>query len=92
MARTVFEEMFEKGGEPRRIAEKAGLVQISDVDAVQSVVDDVIASNPKPVADYLGGKETAMRFLVGQVMKLTRGKANPQIVARLLAERLGSLE
>ena len=66
------------------------MVQISDVDAVQAAVDQAVDSNPKAVADYLGGKETALRFLVGQVMKVTRGKANPKVAADLLQRRLGS--
>jgi len=88
MAKTVFDEMFETGGAPKEIAEALGLVQISDADAIASAVSEAIQNNPNPVKDYLGGKETALRFLVGQVMKLTRGKANPQMASELLRERL----
>ena len=91
MARTVFEEMFETGEAPKSIAQEKGLVQISDVDSVQPAIDEALAGNPDPVADYLAGKEAAMRFLVGQVMKITRGKANPQIAARLVKEKLESM-
>ena len=91
MARTVFEEMFNTGRPPEAIAEESGLAQISDTDAVQAAVEQAIDGNPKPVADYLGGKETAMRFLVGQVMKATRGKANPQLATTLVKEKLESL-
>ena len=91
MAKTVFEEMFNNGKSPKEIAEKAGLVQISDSDSISTVVQQAIDNNPKPVADYIRGKETAIRFLFGQVMKLTKGKANPQVVSELLKEKLDSL-
>ena len=91
MARTVFEEMFNTGRPPKAIAEESGMAQISDTDVVQAAVEQAIDGNPKPVADYLGGKETAMRFLVGQVMKLTKGKANPQIATTLVKEKLESI-
>ena len=91
MAKTVFEEMFSSGKAPAKIAEERGLVQISDADALGSAVDEAIASNPKPVAEYLDGKEQAIRFLVGQVMRITRGKANPQLATQLLKERLDAV-
>ena len=91
MAKTVFEEMFASGKTPADIAEEQGLVQISDVDALGGAVDEAIASNPKPVSEYLEGKEQAVRFLVGQVMRITRGKANPQMATQLLKERLDAL-
>jgi aspartyl-tRNA(Asn)/glutamyl-tRNA(Gln) amidotransferase subunit B len=91
MAKTVFEEMFNTGRPPRQIAEEKGLAQISDEAAIQSAVDEAIAKNPQPVSDYLSGKETATRFLVGQVMKLTRGKANPQLVSKLLRDKLETM-
>jgi aspartyl-tRNA(Asn)/glutamyl-tRNA(Gln) amidotransferase subunit B len=73
---------------PSRIIEEERLAQIGEVDELAPVVDQVLEENPKPVADYLGGKETALRYLVGQVMKATKGKANPALVHRLLKERL----
>ena len=91
LAKTVFEEMFDSGRPPRRIAEEGGMVQMSDADSVAPAVAEAIANNPSPVADYLDGKETAMRFLVGQVMKITRGKANPQLVSKLVKEKLESM-
>ena len=91
LAKTVFEEMFESGKAPSDIAEEKGLAQISDTDELGSAVDEAIASNPKPVSEYLDGKEQAIRFLVGQVMRITRGKANPQLVTQLLEERLEAL-
>ena len=91
MAKSVFEEMFETGRGPAEIAKASGMVQVSDDDAVGSAVDDVIAANPQPVSDYLSGKEAAAKYLVGQVMKATRGKANPQVASRLVEEKLESL-
>ena len=91
MARTVFETMFNTGGPPKRIAEEAGLMQVTDMDTLRPAVNETISANPRPVADYLGGKETAMRFLVGQVMKITRGSANPKLAQKLVKEKLESM-
>ena len=91
MAKTVFEEMFNTGQAPGYIANERGLVQISDQDALGEAIDEAIAGNPGPVAEYLSGKEQAIRFLVGQIMKITLGKANPQLVNELLKEKLESL-
>jgi aspartyl-tRNA(Asn)/glutamyl-tRNA(Gln) amidotransferase subunit B len=91
MAKTVFEKMFETGLPPRKIAESEGLVQISDTDAVQTAVLEAIAANPDPVQDYLSGKQQAMGFLVGQVMKSTRGKANPRMASQMVRERLEAM-
>ena len=90
MAKAVFAEMFESGQPASQVAADLGMVQISEVGAVQAAVDQAVDSNPKAVADYLGGKETALRFLVGQVMRVTRGKANPKVAADLLQKRLDS--
>ena len=91
MAKTVFEKMFETGLPPRQIAESEGLVQISDTDAVQAAVSEAIAANPDPVQDYLAGKQQAMGFLVGQVMKATRGKANPRMASQMVREQLEAM-
>ena len=91
MAKSVFEEMFKTGRGPAEIAEASGMVQVSDDDEVGSVVADVIAANPQPVSDYLSGKEAAAKYLVGQVMKATRGKANPQVASRLVEEKLEAM-
>ena len=91
MARTVFEDMFESGDAPGAVAKRRGLVQISDEGAVQAAVDEAIEGNPQPVADYLGGRDAALGFLVGQVMRITRGKANPQVAGDLLRQRLESM-
>lgn len=88
IAKTVFEDMFATRKDPATIVREKGLVQITDVDALSAVVDEVINANPKSVQDYKAGKEKALGFLVGQVMKATRGKANPALVNKLLKERL----
>ncbi|MFZ5627307.1 MAG: Asp-tRNA(Asn)/Glu-tRNA(Gln) amidotransferase subunit GatB [Bacillota bacterium] len=88
IAKTVFEEMFATGREPEEIIKEKGLVQISDEGALAAIVAKVVEANPQSVADYKAGKERAIGFLVGQVMKETRGKANPQLVNKLLVEYL----
>lgn len=88
IAKTVFEEMFDTGKRAEEIVKEKGLVQISDEAELGRIVDEVLAANPGVVADYRSGKEKALAFLVGQVMKATKGKANPQLVNKLLKERL----
>ncbi len=88
IAKSVFEEMFTTGKEAQAIVKEKGLVQISDVDSLGAIVDKVIAANPQSVADYKAGKEKAIGFLVGQVMKETKGQANPGLVNKLLKEKL----
>ena len=87
-AKAVFESMFTSGRSAPEIIAEGDLLQISDVDELLAIVKQVVADNPQPVADYLEGKTQALRFLVGQVMKLTRGKANPQMVSGLLSDEL----
>ena len=91
-AKTVLEETFYSGESPSKIVKEKGYTQITDSSAVKPAVAQVIAANPKAVADYLGGKGTATRFLVGQVMKITRGQANPELVNRLVQEGLAELK
>ncbi|MEF2245111.1 MULTISPECIES: Asp-tRNA(Asn)/Glu-tRNA(Gln) amidotransferase subunit GatB [unclassified Paenibacillus] len=88
IAKTVFKEMLESGKLPQQIVEEQGLVQISDEGALLAIVDKIIAANPQSVEDFRAGKEKAIGFLVGQIMKETRGKANPALVNKLLLERL----
>lgn len=88
IAKTVFEEMFDSGKDPEQIVKEKGLMQISDEGAIASEVDRVLADNPKVVEDYRAGKEKALGFLVGQVMKATRGKANPDLVNKLLRDKM----
>ena len=92
IGKRIFLEMSKSGKSPSEIAESRGLIQISDVSLIVKVIDDVIANNAKSVADYLEGNANVLRFLVGQVMKETKGKANPQKATDLLQEKLESLK
>ena len=92
MAKVVFEEMFNSGKSAGEITETMGMVQISDLDFIHSVIKDIMSKNPKPVQDYIKGKETAIRFLVGQVMKTTKGTANPMMVIELLEKEMDSMK
>jgi aspartyl-tRNA(Asn)/glutamyl-tRNA(Gln) amidotransferase subunit B len=87
-AKQVFTTMFESGAAPRKIVEDLGLTQISASDEIASVVEKVLAENEKPVADYRAGKAEALKYLMGQVMRETRGRANPGVVGDLLRQRL----
>ena len=88
IAKKVFKEMWTSKAEPEKIVEDKGLVQITDTGAIEAAVDEAIANNPKAVEEYKAGKKKAIGALVGQVMKATKGKANPQMVNKLLAEKL----
>jgi len=89
LAKDIFSKMFVSGDSARAIVEREGLKQISDTGALSKIVDEVLAANPKQVEQYKGGKTTVMGFFVGQVMKASRGQANPAAVSELLKERLG---
>ena len=88
IAKMVFEEMFNTGKHAEEVVKEKGLVQVTDESALLPVVDQVIAENPRIVADILGGKDKSLMFLVGQVMKYTRGQANPRLVNDLLSKRI----
>ncbi len=88
IAKTVFEEMFATGKDPETVVQEKGLVQISDEGAILAIVEQVITANPQSVEDYKAGKERAIGFLVGQVMKETKGKANPGLVNKLLVDKM----
>ncbi|MCI3923114.1 Asp-tRNA(Asn)/Glu-tRNA(Gln) amidotransferase subunit GatB [Paenibacillus sp. TRM 82003] len=90
IAKTVFKAMIETGKSPQTIVEEQGLVQISDESAIAAVVDRIVGANPQSVADFKAGKEKAVGFLVGQVMKETKGKANPGLVNKLILDRLNA--
>ncbi|HIF43915.1 MAG TPA: Asp-tRNA(Asn)/Glu-tRNA(Gln) amidotransferase subunit GatB [Dehalococcoidia bacterium] len=92
MAKTVLEEAFESGGSPAQIVQEKGYTQISDSSAVDEAVGQAIDANPQAVADYMGGKETAAKFLVGQVMKITKGQAKPDLVNELVVVALEKLK
>ena len=83
-AKLVFAEMFETGQSPAAIVERKGLAQVSDAGALAALVERVLDENPKQVADYVSGKEQIGRWLLGQVMKATRGQANPQVAQQVL--------
>ena len=88
MAKEVLEVMFASGAEAAQVVKERGLSQISDEGALLDVIRRVLAENGKVVADFRSGKDRALGFLVGQVMKKTRGQANPDAVNRLLREAL----
>jgi len=88
IAKDVFKEMFETGKNPDDIVKEKGLIQISDESELERIAAEVIKDNPKSVEDYKNGKTKAIGFLVGQIMKKTQGKANPQVVNKLLKELL----
>ena len=90
IAKTVFEEMFKTGKEPNDIVKESGLTQISDEGEIKNIVKKVVDNNPKSIEDYKAGKDRALGYLVGQVMKESKGKANPGIVNKLLLEILNS--
>ncbi|MEW5736111.1 MAG: Asp-tRNA(Asn)/Glu-tRNA(Gln) amidotransferase subunit GatB [Thermodesulfobacteriota bacterium] len=90
IAKTVFDLILETGRQPRDIVEEKGLTQVSDSSELEAAVDAVIAESPAEVEAYKGGKKKLMGFFVGQVMKRTKGKANPQMVNELIVKKLGS--
>ena len=87
-AKEVFAELFEKGGDPGEIVQRRGLAQVSDTGAIEVYADQAIAANPKSAEDFRKGKAAALQFLVGQVMRLSKGKANPQVVGEMLKRKL----
>jgi aspartyl-tRNA(Asn)/glutamyl-tRNA(Gln) amidotransferase subunit B len=88
IAQTVFAEMFATGSAPRAIVQEKGLAQVTDTSAIEKFCDEAIAANPKSVADYKSGKVAALNALKGQVMKLSKGKANPNLVGEILERKL----
>ena len=90
MAKTVFEEMYQSGKPAAGIVKEKGLTQISDESALLKIVEEVIAANPGQATDFKNGKDKLMGFFVGQVMKASKGQANPALVNKLLKEKLSS--
>ena len=88
IGKTVIEEMFENPRSPKIIVKEKGLLQISDETEIKKVVEDVLSKNPQSIIDYKNGKDRALGFLVGQAMKETHGKANPQLLNKLFLENL----
>ena len=90
IAKTVFEDMATSGKPPRQIVEEKGLVQISDSAAIEDIVAKILTDCSAEVAAYKNGKTKLMGFFVGQVMKATRGQANPKLVNQILKKKLAS--
>lgn len=90
IAKTVLEEMFQTGGRAKEIMAKKGISQINSEKEIEKIIRQVIEQNPQSVADFLGGKEKAFHFLFGQVMKTTRGQANPDLVKSILNKELSA--
>lgn len=89
IGKKVFKELAEKGGDPKRIVEENGWVQISDEGELKAIVTEVLEANPQSIADLKNGKDRALGFLVGKVMKATKGKANPKLVNELIRDQIG---
>ncbi|MCH8157303.1 MAG: Asp-tRNA(Asn)/Glu-tRNA(Gln) amidotransferase subunit GatB [Nitrospinae bacterium] len=89
MAKTVFEDMYQSGKSAKTIVKEKGLTQITDSSAIENLVNQILESNPEQVEQYKNGKEKVFGFLVGQVMKESKGQANPALVNKLLKERIG---
>jgi len=91
-AKDVLKIMFEQGGNPEKIVEERGLKQASDDGFIKNIVEEVVKNNPVAVKEYKNGKENALQFLVGQGMKLSKGKANPAVLQKLLREKIGEIK
>ena len=92
MAKDVFAKMYSDGSSPRKIVEAEGMAQISDADQLARIIDTVLEAHPDKVDAYREGKHGLIGFFVGQVMRETKGQANPQVVNQLLEERLQPVE
>ncbi len=90
MAQEVFGEMFTSGKSPAKIIDEKGMAQVSDTGAIEAFCDQAIEANPKPAEDFRSGNKAALNFLKGQVMKLSRGKANPALVGEILEKKLSA--
>ena len=88
LAKEVFEIMFDSGDDPEKIVEEKGMKQVTDTGAIEAAVDDAIAAGAAQVEQYKGGNEKVLGWFVGQVMKSTQGKANPQVVNEILRKKL----
>ncbi|MGP4066377.1 Asp-tRNA(Asn)/Glu-tRNA(Gln) amidotransferase subunit GatB [Oceanobacillus sp. M65] len=88
IAKKVFAELVENGGDPEQVVKDKGLVQISDEGQLREIISSVLADNEQSIIDYKNGKDKAVKFLVGQVMKATKGQANPPMVNKILQEEL----
>ena len=91
IAKKVLEELFENPKEPSKIIEEKGWIQISDEGAIKEIVLKILEENPQSVQDYKGGKDKAIGFLVGQAMKQTKGKANPQMLNKMFVDEINKM-
>ncbi len=91
IGKQVFAEMYKTGKQPEVIIKEKGLVQITDPSQIEPIIDEIIKNNPKAVDQYKSGKKNTLGFFVGQVMKATKGKANPQLVNEILRKKLGDV-
>jgi len=89
IAKEVFQDMVCTGQDAKQVVSERGLVQISDEEELFPIIDKIIKQNPKPASDFRAGKQNALGFLVGQIMRETKGKANPQLVNKMLKAKLG---
>jgi aspartyl-tRNA(Asn)/glutamyl-tRNA(Gln) amidotransferase subunit B len=90
VAKDLLPELFGAAASPRTIAEERGLMQVTDTAALETLVAEIIAENEQAVAEYRAGKEAAVKFLVGQGMKKTRGTANPKLLEDMLLAKLSA--
>lgn len=89
-AQTVLQEMYRNGSDPSQVIEEKNLMQMEDDGELEKAIDKVLANNEKSVEDYKGGKQNAFQFLIGQIMSSTKGRANPNVAAKILKEKLES--
>jgi aspartyl-tRNA(Asn)/glutamyl-tRNA(Gln) amidotransferase subunit B len=87
-AQTVLEEMYRTGGDPSQIIEAKGLLQMDDENVLDEIVEKVLKNNAASVKDYQSGKANALQFLIGQIMRESKGKANPQVALELLKKKI----
>lgn len=88
IAKKVFKELIEKGGDAEKIVKEKGLVQISDEGVLLKLVTEALDNNPQSIEDFKNGKDRAIGFLVGQIMKASKGQANPPMVNKILLEEI----
>jgi len=86
----VFSDMFVSGKGAAVIVKEKGIEQLSDTSTIEKICDEVIAANPKPAADFKAGNAASLNFLKGQVMKLSKGRVNPQLAGEILEQKLKS--
>lgn len=88
LAKKVITELMKQGGDPEKIVKEKGLVQISDENQLREIITEILNENEQSIVDYKNGKDRALGFLVGQVMKKTKGQANPPMVNKILKEEI----